>query len=132
MAHKTPTPGDYRKFGLFLAALFIAAGLIPLLRGGAVRLWPEAVGAALAAVALAVPVVLRPVYWLSLKVGGVLGWINTRILLSVLFFLVFTPLGLALRLLRVRAISWPNRARQPTYWHLREKVDLHKQMRHLF
>jgi hypothetical protein len=132
MAHKTPTRGDYRKFGLFLAALFIAAGLLPLLRGGAVRLWPEAVGAALAAVALAVPAAIRPVYRLSLKAGGVLGWINTRILLGALFFLVFTPTGLVLRLLRGRAFSWPNRALQPTYWHFREKVDLREQMRHIF
>jgi hypothetical protein len=132
MAHKTPTTGDYRKFGLFLAALFIAAGLLPLLRGGAVRLWPEAVGAALAAVALAVPATLRPVYRLSLKVGGVLGWINTRILLGALFYLVFTPVGLVLRLLRGRAFSWPNRQRQPTYWHPREPVNQPEQMRHLF
>lgn len=132
MAHKQPTRRDYRKFGLFLGALFIAAGLLPLLRGGPMRLWAEAVGVAIAAVALAVPMAIRPVYWVSLKVGGVLGWINTRILLSVLFYLIFTPVGLILRLVRVREVSWPNRARRPTYWHPREPVDLAEQMRHLF
>ena len=30
--------------------------------------------------------------------GEVLGWINTRIILGVLFYLLFTPLGLCMRL----------------------------------
>ncbi len=132
MAHKQPTRGDYRKFGLFLAALFLAVGLLPLLRGHPVRLWAAAVGAALSLAALAAPAAIWPVYWLSLKVGGVLGWINTRILLGLLFYLVFTPVGAVLRIVRDREIPWRNRARQTTYWQPRDKVDLPEQMRHPF
>jgi len=35
-----------------------------------------------------------------MRVAGVLGWVNSRILLSLLFFLVLTPYGLAMRLFR--------------------------------
>jgi len=132
MAHKIPTTRDYRKFGLFLAALFLLAGLAPLWRTGEVRWWAVIAGGALALLALAFPVAIQPLYKASLKVGGVLGWINTRILLSVLFYLVFTPVGLIVRMVRGGETSWAKRAARPSYWHAREKVDLPKQMRHLF
>jgi hypothetical protein len=33
-----------------------------------------------------------------MTVGEVLGWINTRIILGVLFYLLFTPIGLCMHL----------------------------------
>jgi len=48
--------------------------------------------------ALAWPRSLTQIYRLWMTVGEVLGGINTRLILSVLFYLVFTPLGLYMRL----------------------------------
>jgi multisubunit Na+/H+ antiporter MnhG subunit len=132
MAHKTPTTGDYRKFGLFLAALFLLVGLFPLWRGGEARWWAALIGGALGLVSLAFPIAIQPLFKVSLKLGGVLGWINTRILLGAMFYLVVTPVGLALRIARGRNPGWAKRADQSSYWHAREKVDLPKQMRHIF
>ena len=50
------------------------------------------------ALALAWPGSLTQIYRLWMTVGEILGWINTRIILGVLFYLVFTPLGLYMRL----------------------------------
>ena len=44
--------------------------------------------------ALVWPRSLTQVYRLWMTVGEVLGWINTRIILGVLFYLLFTPMGL--------------------------------------
>jgi hypothetical protein len=33
-----------------------------------------------------------------MRLGEVLGWINTRVILGAIFFLLFTPLGLYMRL----------------------------------
>lgn len=131
MAHKTPTNRDYRKFGLFLAALFLLIGLVPLWRHDPPRWWAVAVAGVLILAALAFPVAIRPLFKLSLKVGGVIGWVNTRILLSAIFYLIFTPVGLVMRMRRGGA-KWSERGGQPSYWHGREKVDMEKQMRHLF
>jgi hypothetical protein len=48
--------------------------------------------------ALAWPRSLTQIYRLWMTVGEVLGGINTRLILSGLFYLVFTPLGLYMRL----------------------------------
>lgn len=42
---------------------------------------------------------LAPLYRVWLKVGDTLGWINARIILGALFYLIITPIGLLLRLL---------------------------------
>ena len=48
--------------------------------------------------ALAWPRSLTQVYRLWMTVGEVLGWINTRLILGALFYLLFTPMGLYMRL----------------------------------
>jgi hypothetical protein len=131
MAHKLPSCADYRKFGLFLAALFLVIGVYPLWRGTEPRWWALVIAGILAAGALAIPIAVKPLYLVSLKAGGVLGWINTRIILGLLFYLVITPIGLVLRAVR-REVTWATRTRQADYWHARESVELSTQMRHMF
>jgi len=84
-----------RKFGLstgaIVAGLFGAA--LPWLFGRAFPLWPWIVFAVLALLALAAPAALGPVYRLWMKIGNALGWVNTRILLGLLFFVVVLPVG---------------------------------------
>jgi hypothetical protein len=41
---------------------------------------------------------LTHVYRLWMRLGEGLGWINTRLILGVVFYLLFTPLGLYMRL----------------------------------
>ncbi len=55
-------------------------------------------GAALVVLGLAVPVVLKPVYRVWMALAVVLGFIMTRVILSVVYYLVMTPIGLAMRL----------------------------------
>ena len=65
---------------------------------------------------LIMPGALKPIYKLWLKFAAVLAWVNTRLILGLMFYLVFTPIGLLLRLLRVDLIKqrWDRDA--STYW----------------
>ena len=49
---------------------------------------------------LILPKLLRPVntFWMSLAMA--LAWVNTRIILTCLFYAVFTPVGMVMRLFR--------------------------------
>jgi hypothetical protein len=105
-----------RSFGLVFAAVFAAIGLLPLVHGGAVRLWAIIVSAAFLLVALVVPSVLRPINRLWLKFGLLLHKIVSPVVLGIMFFLVITPIGM---FLRARGTDpWrlkPNRQSR-TYW----------------
>ncbi len=46
------------------------------------------------------PIILRPVFKLWLKVAHAIGWFNTQVLLSIVFILMFIPTGLVMRLFR--------------------------------
>lgn len=90
-----------RKFGLTTGA--IVAGLfglvIPLLFTHHIVLWPWYIAAVLSGVAILLPNALNPVYMVWMRFGQVLGWINTRIILGVLFYVIFTPVAIILKLL---------------------------------
>ncbi len=45
-----------------------------------------------------VPRGLAPIHWVWMRLAEILGRINTRLLLSMVFFLLVTPMGMAMRL----------------------------------
>ena len=91
---------ELRKFGLVTGAMLILFFdlLIPWIWGFAMPLWPVVVAGVLAAMALLWPASLRPVYKVWMRFAESLGWVNTRIILSVIFFLMFFPVGMIMRL----------------------------------
>ena len=104
--HKEPNPKELRDFGLIMAGGLIGLfGLLfpvvlPWLGDKPVQfiIWPWIVGAAFAAAALLAPRVLTPLYKVWMKIGEVLGWINSRIILGLVFFALFLPVSLFFKL----------------------------------
>ena len=113
------SPRELRRFGLILTAGFAIVGGISWWRGHTV---PPAVLWSLAALvgtaALVVPRALGPVERWWLRVGLVLAWVNTRIILTVLFYVVLTPIALVMRLFR-DPLDRRRSAEAPSYWHRR-------------
>ena len=89
-----------RSFGLMVGGIFAFIGLWPkVYHGSSPRLSALILAASLILPALMFPRSLEPVYRIWMKAGQVLGWINTRIILSLIFYLLFFPVGLVMRLL---------------------------------
>jgi hypothetical protein len=91
-----------REFGLVTAGMIAAVFglLLPWIwDAGSWPQWPWLLAALLGAISLTFPLRLRPFYHWWMKLAHVLGWINTRILLSLVFFLILLPVALILRLL---------------------------------
>jgi hypothetical protein len=88
-----------RSFGLIVGAGFAVIGLLPVvLRGQPPRLWALTIAAALAAAGVVIPRALRPLHRVWMQLAEVLGWINTRIILLLVFYLVIVPTGAFLRI----------------------------------
>jgi saxitoxin biosynthesis operon SxtJ-like protein len=89
-----------RHFGCLVGGIFGLIGLWPMLwRHQSPRPWALALTVVLVVPALVAPRILAPVYRAWMAAGEVLAWINTRIILGVVFYLVVTPIGLVMRLL---------------------------------
>lgn len=98
---QTLDKAGYRKFG-FIMALFIALlfGLfIPFVFSINIPYWPWAVSGVFLLWALLMPMALVVVYKPWMTIGYFIGIINTKIILSVVFFLVFTPVALLFKVL---------------------------------
>jgi len=111
-----------RQFGYLFAAVFTIIAFWPLWPLHAPNFyWLGGAGAWLA-VALICPRLLAPLYKGWMKFGHVLGWINARIILGLVFFVLVTPIGLVMRLfgkdpLRMRA------KKSASYWIRRDPLD---------
>ena len=90
---------ELRDFGLIVgtvcAALF--GVILPLVKHRAWPLWPWIAAGVLIAPALAFPAVLRGPYFIWTKLGLALGWINQRIVLAIIFYVIVMPIGLIMR-----------------------------------
>jgi hypothetical protein len=88
------------RFGLLVGGLVaVLFGLLfPWLRGQRFPVWPWAAAAVLCVCALGAPAALAPAYRAWMAVGSALGWVNTRLLLGAVFFLVVTPIGAVMRM----------------------------------
>jgi hypothetical protein len=117
------------KFALVLGTVLGGAGAWMALRAGSPR-----VGGALLVLStsLLILAVVRPRAALAvrstwLRFGGLLGRINTLILLSALYFVVVTPLGLLARVLGRRSFKPP---RDGSYFVTRETKEDPKRFEH--
>jgi len=90
-----------RNFGLIVGGIFGAIGIWPtIVRGGNTRLWMVGLAVALVLPALVAPQALTLPHRAWMALGNVLGWVNTRVVLGLIFFGLITPMGLVLRLTR--------------------------------
>ncbi|MFQ6614775.1 MAG: SxtJ family membrane protein [Fidelibacterota bacterium] len=90
-----------RKFGLTtgLIVLVLFELFFPWILDRPLPRWPLFAAGSLWILALGLPRALNPIYKGWLVFGQVLGWINTRIILGILFFGIFMPSGFIMRLL---------------------------------
>lgn len=95
---KAPGKKQLRSFGLILAGGFTVIALGPLIRGHNYRSWALVVAIVFGLAGLIVPMALRPLFGVWMKFGEVLAWINTRIILTILYYGLIVPTGMILRM----------------------------------
>jgi len=94
-----PSQKELRDFGLVVGAACASLfGIIlPIAKHRAWPLWPWLAAGALIIPALIFPAILRGPYFLWTKLGLALGWINQRIVLTIIFYIIVMPIGLIMR-----------------------------------
>jgi drug/metabolite transporter (DMT)-like permease len=125
------TPAEGRKFGLVVGGAFLLLALLLWRRTHVTAATVAgAVGAALFLGGLAVPGQLGPVYRAWMGLAKAISKVTTPIVMSIIFFLVFTPAGFLVRLFGHRPLTHPRGA--GTYWHSRPEGSRRGAMDHQF
>jgi Saxitoxin biosynthesis operon protein SxtJ len=109
-----------RRFGLTVGTALAVLATISWLRGHTtVPFVMLGVAGVLFLPAVVWPEVLAPVERGWLRLGSVLAWFNTRLILTILFYLIVAPIGFVVRLFRDPLdLAIRDRA---SYWHRRER-----------
>ena len=125
-AIQTHSNKDYRSFGLIVGSvLLIIFGLaLPYWKNNQLNLYFTAAGGILIFLALILPIVLKYPYLLWMKIGEVLGFINTRIILSVIFFVMFAPFGLIRRLIGKDSLGLKLHENEVSYRKISNQVEI--------
>ena len=121
-------PRDLRKFSLTVGTAFVVlwavlAFVFPYLFEGGRNLpilWQ--IGAALAVVGTLLPALVKPLYYAWMTMALALGYVMTRVLLTIFFFLILTPVGLFFRLIGRDALHRKLDREAESYWI--DKVNL--------
>lgn len=110
---------DLRKFGITVGLVFLLiAGLLFWKEKSAFPIF-LGIGLILCVSGAALPFILKPVYRVWMILALILGWFMTRVILSLLFYAVLTPLGLVLRLFGKRFLDLSGGENKETYWNYR-------------
>lgn len=108
--------GSEKNFGITFAILFLVLALGPLFVQHPIRVWALILSVLLGLTAFTVPQILKYPnrYWL--KFGLFLGKIVSPVILGLLFFLIFLPTGLLLRLFGKDILSLKMKPQLSSYW----------------
>lgn len=123
---------ELRKFGLLIASIFIAIGIISLLKGKDLNLYLIIIALIMFLFALVMPNLLSPIYKGWMKVGKVLGRVNSLLILSVIFYLVVTPIGFIFRMFKTNSKKFAHKSNKDSYWIKTTPSDTKEDMKRMF
>jgi hypothetical protein len=106
---------ELRNFGALVGTVLICIGAFRLLEGGEINYYIFLPGAALCLAGIICPKILSPFHAVWMKIGQVLGKINSFVLLSVIFYVVVTPMRL-LHMLFSKERHFGFRTGAASYW----------------
>ncbi len=66
-----------------------------------------------------------------MKIGHMLGWVNTRVILGIFFYVLLTPMGLVMRLFRADPMR-RNRDRRAKSYRIERPPRSADHLRHQF
>ncbi len=109
-----------RQFGLVAGLLLLVVSVWPLLWHGRVRMPVLVASATIQLVAALAPFLLRPLNRAWTALGAVLARVVNPLAMAALYYLVFTPFGLLLRLLGKDPLRLRADPQAASYWIARE------------
>lgn len=113
---------ELRKFGITMGIVFMLLGGLFWWRGKDYYFYFLVICIIFLFLGLVIPFFLKPIHkiWMSLAV--LMSWVTTRVMLSLLFYLGITPIGLLARLFGKDFLGMKfNRAMADSYWIPKEK-----------
>lgn len=109
-------PPSDRSFGFVFTIFFALVGCLPVLHRHPMRLWAIFVSTGFLSLAVTAPRILHPLNIVWTALGRALGKITTPVITGLIFFVVFAPAAVFMRLLGKDLLRVKFNPAAATYW----------------
>ena len=115
-----PSRTDLRRFGIVLAALLaLVGGYLWYVGVVGIAQLVHAASLVLLGTGLALPVALKPIYFPYMWLARAVAFVNIHLLLALVFYTLFTLIGLGMRLLGHDPLDRKIAPDEESYWQRR-------------
>jgi len=112
---------EVKKFGFLIGSVLIVISIF--------MIWKEIsyyqilliMSAAFILSAVIIPKILKPIYKIWMTFAIILGWIMTRVILTILFYLIVTPTGIIGRLFGKQFLDLSWKKSTVSFWNKRSE-----------
>lgn len=115
---------DLRKFGVTVGLVLIIIAFLLYWKQNEIYLYFGWIGLSLTFAGLAVPNLLKPINKIWMTFAILMGWVMTRVILIILFFVILTPIGILSKIFRKDFLKLKKDELKESYWEVREKTKL--------
>ena len=109
-----------KSFGVLFFIVFLLIALWPLVNGDSLRVWSLLIAVIFLVLGLLNSKILNPFKRIWIKFGEILGKVIAPLVLSIVYFIVITPIGLLLRIFG-KDLLGIKFLKKKSYWIKRDK-----------
>ena len=118
---------DIRNFSITIGVLLLAIACFLVLKENNSFQILLYISASFIGLGLLYPIILKPIYLLWMIFAVILGWIMTRVILSMVFYFIISPIGLLTRLIGEDFLELKKSSDNKSYWNIRNsKTELNQ------
>ena len=121
--------GSNKSFGIVFFIVFLLIALYPLIHQESIRFWSIVISFVFLILSFINSSALTPLNKLWFKFGIILGKIISPLVMGLIFFIVVTPIGLLMKILKKDLLNLKFN-KDPSYWV--EKTETKSKMKNQF
>lgn len=114
---------NLRSFGIILGGILLVFGIRLFFKSDS-RNWIYLViaGSAFGIMGLIFPAVLKPIYKIWMRITYIIGWLNGKILFTLVFYIIFVPIGVFIKLIGKDMLGLRMDKGKASYWIKRKPM----------
>ena len=113
------TKKDFKSFGITIGLILFLIGLFLFYKDADFFLYIFFLGLIFTFLGIIAPSILKPIYKIWMVFAVIIGWIMTRLILSILFYTIISGIGILTRIIGKDFLSLKLKD-QESYWNDRE------------
>lgn len=114
---------DLKKFGITVGIVLFIIGIAQWYFGREIYIYFLNIGIVLIILGLIIPIILMPLQKLWMGIAVIIGWFIFRIILSILFYLIFTPISFLNKMLGNKFLELTPDVSKTSYWSHWDQED---------